>query len=207
MRLIACLSALVVALAPFLTGCTNASSHEKSPVPGKPVAKTADKPAAKVHPKPDTLTTEPQITHIAAGNLKTQITRVVSYSYLDIEDYEEDTFSRAPTFQMMPGFSRFMWKYDPHPKVVLTRKQTHRLLTIIGSPKTYDPIKSACRSPRNCFCFYNKKKEIIGYYEVCFENGRLIAVPEFPGSESCTLSETGLKQLRRFCRSAGITAR
>jgi hypothetical protein len=126
-----------------------------------------------------------------------------------VEDYEEDTFSRAPSFQMMPGFVRPLWKYDAHPKVVLTKKQTRKLLTIISSPLTYKPIRSNCLSPRNCFCFYNAKKEIIGYYEVCFDNGRLISVPSFPGSGSGsgTLSDLGVRRLKSFCRSNGITAR
>jgi hypothetical protein len=200
MKAIVKLPALLLALAPFLTRCTNASSHE---VVAKPMAPAAKRP----HKKADSLVSEPQLTHIAGGDLKSQITRIVSYSYLDIEDYEEDTFSRAPSFQMMPGFSRYMWKYDPHPKVVLTKKQTRRLLAIIGSPKTYKPVRSNCYSPRNCFCFYNARKEIIGYYQVCFENGRLISVPGFSGSESGTLSESGARRLRSFCLSAGITAR
>jgi hypothetical protein len=194
------LPALLLFCAPFLTRCTNASSHEKLPAPPGPAVK-------KHRPAPDSLTTEPQITHIAHGDLKSQISRVVCYSYLDIEDYEEDTFTRAPNFQMMPGFSRPMWKYDPHPKVVLTKKQTRKLLAILGTPATYKTIHSNCLSPRNCFCFYNSKKEIVGYYEVSFENGREIAVPNFTGSESGTLSEKGVRRLRSFCRSAGITAR
>src|SRR6266404_510827 len=149
------LPVLILALSPFFIGCTNASSHENAPA-STPAKSQKKKPPVKV----DSLVSEPQVTHIASGNLKTQIARVVSYSYLDVEDYEEDTFSRAPTFQMMPGFSRFLWKYDPHPKVILTKKQTRKLLAIIGSPKTYKPIHSTCYSPRNCFCFYNAKKEI-----------------------------------------------
>lgn len=201
MKAIVKLPVLVLALSPFLTRCTNASSHENN---GKPVT-----PAVKkAHPRRvDSLSSEPQITHIASGNLETQIARVVSYSYLDIEDYEEDTFTKAPTFQMMPGYSRYFWKYDPHPKVILTRKQWHRLLAIISAPATYKPVNSNCLSPRNCFCFYNKRKEIIGYYQVCFENGRLISVPSFKGSESGTFSESGVKRLRKFCLSAGITCR
>lgn len=136
-----------------------------------------------------------------------QITRIVSYSYLDMEDYEEDTFSRAPSFQMMPGYSRYLWKYDPHPKVILSKKQIRRLLAIINAPKTYKKIKSTCYSPRNCFCFYNAKKEIIGYYQVCFESSRLYSVPDFKGSTSGTLSESGIKRLRNFCLSAGIMVR
>ncbi|HEY4111966.1 hypothetical protein [Puia sp.] len=197
MKAIVKLPVLILALLPFLTRCTNASSHE---TPVKPAVK-------KSHPKRDSLSSEPQINHIASGNLGSRISRVVCYSYLDIEDYEEDTFTRAPSFQMMPGFSRFFWKYDPHPKVVLTKKQTRRLLAIISTPRTYKPISSSCRSPRTCFCFYNKKKEIIGYYEVCFENSRLIAVPNFHGSESGTLSEQGAKRLRSLCLSAGISVR
>jgi len=103
MKAIIKLPALILALAPFLTRCTNAASHENSPNPSKPAA------VKKTHPKPDSLSTEPQTTHIADGKISSQITRVVCYSYLDVEDYEEDTFTRAPTFQMMPGFSRFLW--------------------------------------------------------------------------------------------------
>jgi hypothetical protein len=194
------LPALVLLCAPFLIRCTNASSHEKALAPPKPAIK-------KHQPAPDSLIAEPQITHIAHGDLRSQISRVVCYSYLDIEDYEEDSFTRASTFQMMPGFSRPLWKYDPHPKVVLTKKQTRKLLAILGAPATYKTIHSHCLSPRNCFCFYNNKKEIIGYYEVSFENGREISIPNFEGSGSGTLSEKGLKRLRSFCRSAGITAR
>ena len=200
MRIMPSLPVLTIALAPFFSGCTNASSHETTSIPSKPTAK-------KTSPKPDSLAVEPQVSHIASGNISSQVSRVVCYSYLDIEDYEEDTLTKAPMFQMMPGFSRYLWKYDPRPKVVLTKRQTRRLLAILSSPKTYRPVQSTCRSPRNCFCFYNKKKEIIGYCEVSFENGRLIAVPGFPGSDSGTFSESGLKRLRSFCRSAGITAR
>ena len=35
----------------------------------------------------------------------------------------------------------------------------------------------------------------------------LISIPAFKGSESGTLSESGVKRLRNFCLSAGITAR
>jgi len=203
MRIIPALPVLTLALAPFLTRCTNAASHEKTPISPK----STPAAAKKTTPKPDTLAVEPQSTHIASGNFNSQVSRVVCYSYLDIEDYEEDTLTKAPMFQMMPGFSRYLWKYDPHPKVVLTKKQTRKLLAIVSSPKTYKALQSTCRSPRNCFCFYNKKKEIIGYYEVSFESGRVIAVPGFPGSESGTFTATGLKKLRSFCRSAGITTR
>jgi hypothetical protein len=190
---------LLVSLSPLLIGCTNASPHDKS--------KNAPPVAKRPHARIDSLSREPQTANIGSGEINAQITRVVSYSYLDIEDYEEDTFSKAPSFQMMPGYSRFLWKYDPHPKVILTKKQTRRLLAIINTPKTYKKIKSNCYSPRNCFCFYNAKKEIIGYYQVCFESSRLFSVPAFKGSESGTLSESGVKRLRNFCLSAGITAR
>ncbi|HXB06121.1 MAG TPA: hypothetical protein VNW04_03375 [Puia sp.] len=202
MKAIVKLPVFILALLPFLTRCTNASSHS---IPTPPASSSAKK--KKPPMKSDSLPPEPQVTHLAAGDIKARIARVVCYSYLDIEDYEEDTFTRAPSFQMMPGFSRYGWKYDPHPKVVLTKKQTRKLLAIIGSPKTYKPVQSNCYSPRNCFCFYNSKKEIIGYYQVCFENGRLISVPHFTGSESGTFTESGVKRLRSFCRSAGITAR
>ena len=179
-------------------GCNTTTAHSKTtPPPAK----------KKPHVIVDSVAVEPQTTHIAYGDLRAQVTRVVSYSYLDVEDYEEDTFSKAPLLQMMPGYSRVGWKYDPRPKVVLTKKQVHRLLTILSAPKTYKQVKSTCYSPRNCFCFYNAKKEIIGYYQVCFDNGRLISVPAFKGSESGTLSESGVKRLRNFCLSAGITAR
>jgi hypothetical protein len=197
MRAIPVLSLLLLCLSPFFSGCNNASSHGNT----KP-------PAIKKPPVPiDSLAGEPQVTNIRSGKSGSPIVRVVSYSYLDVEDYEEDTFTRASSFQMMPGFSRYGWKYDPHPKVVLTRKQIRRLLAIISSPKTYKPIRSNCYSPRNCFCFYNAKKEIVGYYKVSFEEGRLFAVPGFNGSESGTFSASGVKRLRNFCRSAGITCR
>jgi hypothetical protein len=199
MRIIILISVVMVSLAAGLAGCTNASPHSNS----KTTPAHAKKPPVKI----DSISREPQATNIGDGELGSKITRVVSYSYLDIEDYEEDTFSKAPSFQMMPGYSRFLWKYDPHPKVILTKKQTHRLLAIINTPKTYKKIKSNCYSPRNCFCFYNAKKEIIGYYQVCFESSRLFSVPAFKGSESGTLSESGVKRLRNFCLSAGITAR
>ena len=193
---------LVLALASFLARCTNASSHERqeNSKPSKPAVK---KPRIRT----DSLAAEPQLTHFAGGNIKPQIARVVCYSYLDVEDFEEDTFTRASSIQIMPGFSRPLWKYDPHPKVVLTKKQTRKLLAIISAPQSYKPLRSNCYSPRNCFCFYNAKKEIIGYYQVCFENGRLISMPYFPGSDSGTFSESGVRRLKTFCRSAGITAR
>jgi len=198
------LPVLALALAPFFTHCTNASSHERQENHEKPVKPAVKKPRTKT----DSLAGEPQITHFAGGeNWTAQIARVVSYSYLDVEDYEEDTFTRASSFQMMPGFSRPLWKYDPHPKVVLTKKQVRKLLAIISSPLTYKPIHSNCYSPRNCFCFYNAKKEIIGYYQVCFDNSRLVSVPNLSGSESGTFSEIGGRRLKSFCRSAGITAR
>jgi hypothetical protein len=200
MRIIPALPVLTLALAPFLTRCTNAASHETTLISSKPAAK-------KTSPKPDSIAVEPQISHIASGLVGAQVSRVVCYSFLDIEDYEEDTLTKAPMFQMMPGFSRYLWKYDPHPKVILAKRQTRKLLAILSSQNTYKPVQSTCRSPRNCFCFYNKKKEIIGYYEVSFESGRLVSVPQFPGSESGTFSESGLKRLRSFCRSAGITTR
>src|ERR1700749_5110219 len=105
MRSLIRLPALLLLCAPFLTRCTNASSHEKAPAPPKPAGK-------KHQPTPDSLISEPQITHIAHGDLRCQSTRVVCYSYLDIEDYQEDTFTRASNFQMMPRFSRPLWKYD-----------------------------------------------------------------------------------------------
>ena len=179
-------------------GCNTTTAHSKN----APLS-IKKKPHAGV----DSVAVEPQTTHIAYGDLPARVTRVVSYSYLDVEDYEEDTFSRAPMLQMMPGYARAGWKYDPHPKVVLTKRQIRRLLAILNAPKTYKQVKSTCYSPRNCFCFYNAKKEIIGYYQVCFESSRLISIPAFKGSESGTLSESGVKRLRNFCLSAGITAR
>ena len=190
---------LLLSLSPLFMGCNTTTAHSKNaPLAIKKKPHTAGA---------DSVTVEPQTTHIAYGDLSARTTRVVCYSYLDVEDYEEDTFSRGPLLQMMPGYSRAGWKYDPHPKVILTKKQIRRLLAILNTPKTYKQVKSTCYSPRNCFCFYDTKKEIIGYYEVCFENSRLVAVPGFKGSQSGTLSESGAKRLRNFCLSAGITAR
>ena len=198
MRTIVKIQVLLLSLSPLLYGCTNASSHNKTTPPA------AKKPRVNI----DSIAREPQVTHIESGVIGPQkISRVVSYSYLDIEDYEEDTLSKAASFQIMPGYARYLWKYDPHPKVVLTKRQIRRLLAIINSPKTYKNVKSTCYSPRNCFCFYNAKKEIVGYYQVCFENNRLYCVPDFKGSESGTLSESGAKRLKNFCLSAGITVR
>jgi hypothetical protein len=188
---------LLVAVSPLFIRCTTTPSHAKSAPP----------PPKKQQVNIDSIPREPQVTHIASGDPTSQIARVVSYSYLDIEDYEEDTLTRAHSFQMMPGYARYLWKYDPHPKVILTKKQVHRLLTIINSPRSYEKVRSTCYSPRNCFCFYNSKKEIIGYIQVCFESGRLYAVPDFKGTESGTLSKSGIKRLRNFCLSAGITVR
>jgi hypothetical protein len=62
-----------------------------------------------------------------------------------------------------------------------------------------------CYFPRNCFIFYNNRNEIIGFYEVCLECGRMISIPECKVSLKGGLSGIGLKEFERFCTSAGIT--
>jgi len=77
MKAIVKLPVLVLALSPFLTRCTNASSHENN---GKPIPPAVKKTRPR---RVDSLSSEPQITHIASGNLETQIARVVA-SAVDI---------------------------------------------------------------------------------------------------------------------------
>ena len=85
LRTIVKIHVLLLSLSPLFMGCNTTTAHSKN----APLS-IKKKPHAGV----DSVAVEPQTTHIAYGDLPARVTRVVSYSYLDVEDYEEDTFSR-----------------------------------------------------------------------------------------------------------------
>jgi hypothetical protein len=135
------------------------------------------------------------------------IEKVISYSFLDVHDYEDDSMGRGQLLQIMPDYDQYLWRNDPHPKISLAKRDIPKLLAIINDPKNYGFGASFCYFPRNCFCFYNGNNEIIGFYEICFECGRIQAIPEFKISRKGGLSEKGAHELMDFCKSAGITVR
>jgi hypothetical protein len=97
---------------------------------------------------------------------------------------------------------------DPHAKLVLNKEQTADLLSIFHDPKTYRFNYADCDYPRNIFCFYDDRNEIIAFFEVCFECGRFNAYPFLNNpNKRIGLSQAGSERLKRFCRSAGILTR
>lgn len=133
------------------------------------------------------------------------IAKVVSYSFLDVHDYDEDSLIKGQLLRIMPKYDQYLRKGDPHPKVILTGAQIPRLLSIINDPKSYRNVTAFCYSPRNCFCFYNNRNEIVGFYEVCFECTRMESVPAFKASKKGGLTDDAADRLKKFCLAAGIT--
>ena len=124
----------------------------------------------------------------------------------DLDEEEDDTMNRGQLLQMMPGYAQYLRKNDPRPKVILTGEKIPRLLSIINDPKTYKNGSAFCYNPRNFFCFYNSRNEIIAYYEVCFECGKFDARPEIKTRKKDPgFREAGLNRLSKFCRAAGIS--
>ena len=164
--------------------------------------------AAQTH-KVDTVTREPQVVRFNKTKKNTFLdagaVRVVSYSFLDVHDYEMDSSDCGQLLSIMPNYDQYLSKKDRHPKIVLTRSQTQKLLSIINNPESYSNTAAFCDYPRNCFCFYNSKNEIIGWYEVCFECARIASIPEFKLCRKGGLNDRGLNKLKKFCTSANIT--
>lgn len=131
--------------------------------------------------------------------------RAVSYSFLDVHDYEFDSSDRGQLLPIMPNYDQYLSKKDRRPKIVLTRSQTQKLLSIINDPGNYSNTAAFCYFPRNCFCFYNSRNEIIGWYEVCFECARIDSIPAFKLCRKGGLNDRGLNELKKFCTSAKIT--
>ena len=192
--------AYILALLPALIGCKGD--------PGKPSGnKAPDKQAAPATPA--AVTPEPQSVNFTKtkGNLfpDKNIVKAVSYSFLDVHDYELDSSNRGQLLMIMPNYDQYLKKDDPHPKVILTKAQTQRLLALINDPGIYSNTCAECYSPRNCFCFYNDRNEIVGWYELCFECGRIMSIPEFRLCKKGGLTDKGLDRLKQFCTSARIT--
>src|SRR5450631_1479797 len=161
---------------------------------------TIDSPRHKI--MADTVVFEPQKTVIEKKKhrffLDSNVVRAVSYSFLDVHDYEDDSMSRGRIVQIMSNYDQFLWKYDPHPVISLKRTQSIQLLSIINNPNNYGYGASFCYYPRNCFCFYNSKNEIIGFYEICFECNRVQSLPEFQICKRGGLNEHGTNVLKEF---------
>lgn len=137
------------------------------------------------------------------------ITKVISYSFLDVHDYEmgSDSLIKGQLLQIMPNYDQYLRKDDPHPKVILTGAKIPALLSILNDPKSYKNATAFCYSPRNCFCFYNNRNEIVGFYEVCFECTRMESRPVFRASRKGGLTDEAADRLKKFCLAAGITVR
>lgn len=159
--------------------------------------------------RPDTVTAESQRMNLDKGKktlfLSSGVTKVVSYSFLDIHDYEFDSVLKGQLLRVMPEYSQYLRKDDPHPKTILMKSDMQKLLGIINTENTYTRGVTSCYFPRNCFVFYNSKDEIIGYYEICFECGRISSFPEFKLARKGGLSDIGLSRLRSFCQRTRIT--
>ncbi len=133
-----------------------------------------------------------------------ELDSVIGYTYLYFHDYEDDTLSKGSLLKIIPNKEEYIWRYDQKPKVALTSNQISTLLSIINNPKHYDFGKAFCFYPRNCFTFYNKKKQIIGYYEICFECLQIESRPAFINSKSGRLTKEGNALLIDFCRGIGL---
>jgi hypothetical protein len=148
-----------------------------------------------------TVTQEPQTTHFSKNKKgrfpDSGIVRAVGYSFLDEE--EDDTTNRGQLITIMPRYAQYLNRKDPHPKAILTRPQTQELLAIINDPGNYSNTRAECDNPRNCFCFYNSKNEIVGWYEVCFECGVINCIPEFTVCRKGGLTDRGVDRLKAFC--------
>ena len=155
----------------------------------------------------DTVTAESQKIRLAKKFPRTGISKVVSYSFMDEEeDVFEDSLNIGQLLQMFPGYSHYLRKNDPRPKVFLKGAQIAKLLSIINNPKTYKHGSAMCYNPRNLFCFYNDRNEIVSWYEVCFECSKFDARPALTDTlKDIGLSQRGADALDKFCRSAGIT--
>lgn len=151
----------------------------------------------------DTVAAEPQMVYFPKTFPASGISKVVSYSFLDEE--EDDTSARGQLLQIMPNYTQYLRKDDRRSKVVLTGGQVSRLLSIVNTPGTYKLGAAFCYNPRNCFCFYNNRNEIIGFYEICFECSRMVAMPELNISrKGGGLTDSGAARLAAFCRSIGV---
>jgi hypothetical protein len=92
--------------------------------------------------------------------------------------------------------------------VVLSKGQIDELLGIIHDPKSYRLGAAFCYNPRNCFCFYNSKNELIAWYEVCFECSRFDSRPAAADPKKrLGLTQGAMDRLDKLCRSAGIATR
>jgi hypothetical protein len=160
----------------------------------------------------DSIYVESQVVNFGKGKYniflkRKDVNRTVEYSYLDVHDYEDDTFTKGPILQIMPKVTEFSWKYDPKPKVVLTNEQAAELLSIINDPNNYKFGRAFCFFPRNCFCFYNSKNEIIGFLEVCFECSQIESFPRFKNARKGDLTDQCSEKLSKLCKLAGATVR
>ena len=156
--------------------------------------------------KSDTFAAESLKEHYPREFPRSQIAKVVSYAFLF--DESDDSSLRGQHLEIMPGYVKFLRKSDSHAKLILNKKQIADLLSIIQDSKTYRSNHADCDYPRNIFCFYNDRNEIIAFYEICFECGRFNAYPFLTDSNKrIGLSQTGGDRLERFCRSAGVVTK
>lgn len=186
----------VLVLLPIWLGCSDKPNKPDKPEKQPPASKTL-------------ITRAPQKVNFSTTK-KTLfpdpgIVKAISYSFLDVHDYEFDSSNRGQLLTIMPNYDQYLSKSDPHPKVILTKNQTRELLSIINDPDNYSYTAAFCYSPRNCFCFYNSKDEIVGWYEVCFECARIESIPEFKRCRKGGLTDKGMARLKQFCASANIT--
>lgn len=101
------------------------------------------------------------------------VEKVIIYSFLDVHDFEDDTLSKGPLIQIMPNWFEYAWKYDSNPFVILNKKDTKALLSIINQPKKYVSGKSFCFYPRNIFVFTMIKKKSWGIMKYALNVSKL----------------------------------
>jgi hypothetical protein len=133
-----------------------------------------------------------------------EVDSVFVYSYLDVHDYTDDTFTKAYKIKILPNKLEYIWKYDKNPKLTLSKNQISNLLSIINSDKSYKVGRSDCFYPTNCFVFYNNKNQIIGYYEICFKCSQIDSKPVFRSANKNSLSDQGDSLLLTFCKQIGV---
>ncbi len=109
----------------------------------------------------DTVTREPQIVRFNKTKknifLDAGAVKAVSYSFLDVHDYEMDSSDCGQLLSIMPDYDQYLSKRDRHPKIILTRSQTQKLLFIINDPGNYSNTAAFCYSQETAFVFITAK--------------------------------------------------
>jgi len=195
-----CITAAMVAF----WSCAGKQEKDKVPPPSAPLASSSQ--------IGEPLTAESQRMHFRKTKdrifLKREdVARVAGYSFLDNHDYEMDSSSKGTVLRIMPDYQPYSRKNDPHAKVILSDKQIDTLLAMINDAHNYKNATAFCFFPRNCFCFYNRNNEIIGFYEICFECTRMESLPAFGASKRGGLSDAVAARLETFCKSLQMIVR